>query len=221
MKKFKLIPIQSIKKEPFNGTVYDFEVEHNHSYTVQERIAVHNSACSTRIQTGFGLPLFTSIMLIRRVLHGMKSNVALIADGGIRNSGDIVKALAVGADCVMLGRKLCVSQESSAFKHSKSIPTYRGSMTNVLEYYTEYRGQASQEFMWANDKKATPEGVTTMIKTSEMPSVKSIIDDLVGGVRSGLSYAGANNLTELYDKAVFIEQSYNSYVEGTPHGTNV
>lgn len=181
--------------------------------------------CSTRVVTGCGLPLFSSIMLIRRVLHGMKSNVSLIADGGIYNSGDIVKALAAGADCVMLGRKLAVAKESSAQKIENNgfNPGRPHSHTYIVDdqypvYTVKYRGQASSEFMEENGKTATAEGVSTDILVNSLPSVKSIVDDLMGGVRSGMSYVGANNLTELYDKAVFVEQSYNSYKEGLYDG---
>ncbi len=176
------------------------------------------SACSTRIQTGFGLPLLTSIMLIRRVLHGMKSNVTLIADGGIRNSGDIVKALAAGADCVMLGRKLSVAEESSAKKTELEDFCWFDS-PNDPAYEIEYRGQASKEFMDEHNKSATPEGVGTKIRVKKISPVKEIIDDLMGGVRSGMSYCGVTNLTQLYDKAVFIEQTHAGFIEGTPHGT--
>lgn len=99
--KYGCQPIKSITTEKYKGSVYDLTVENNHSYNIQKYI-VHNSICSTRTSTGFGVPTLTSII----DCNDVKGDTFMIADGGIKTSGDIVKAIRFGADYVMCGKLL-------------------------------------------------------------------------------------------------------------------
>jgi IMP dehydrogenase len=157
------------------------------------------SACTTRQVTGFGMPQLTAILKAVDAVNFTQTNVRVIADGGIRNSGDIVKALAAGADCVMLGGLLAGTDETPGEIDAK-----------------RYRGQASREFMSDYGRERTPEGESWPVE-SRGP-VEAVLEDLVGGLRSGMSYCGASTVYELSNKAVFIEITENGRIEGTAHG---
>jgi IMP dehydrogenase len=150
------------------------------------------SICSTRSVTGHGLPGLQTIFDCART----DRDVAIIADGGIKTSGDIVKALAAGADFVMCGSLLAGTSESPG--KVISLPS------NVR--VKEYRGMASKDAQLSWRKKSsTPEGVASYIPFKG--SVREILQDLEGGIKSGLSYSGARNLTELRHKAEWARQT--------------
>ena len=135
------------------------------------------SLCTTRIKTGFGVPNVTCIEEISKF-----ANVPIMADGGIRTSGDISKALAVGADCVMLGSLLAGTDESPG----KILETPKG-------LYKRYRGSASLETKVSHGQAArNVEGESTTIPYKG--GVKFIVNGLLDGVKSALSYAGSDNL---------------------------
>ena len=139
------------------------------------------SVCTTRDKTGFGVPQLSAIMDCAR------ADVPIIADGGLRKAGDIVKALAAGASMVMLGRMLAGTDEALGGT------TYRGMASAGAQ--EDYFGSVAD---WK-----TAEGIT--INVAHRGSVDDAIKDVVGGLRSGLTYAGARNIIELRRKAVFIE----------------
>ena len=156
------------------------------------------SLCTTRIKTGFGVPNVTCLEEILKV-----AEVPIMADGGIRTSGDIAKALAVGADCVMLGSLLAGTQESPG----KIIE--RG---NTL--YKRYRGSASLETKTTHGQaERNVEGESTTIPFKG--GAKFIINGLIDGVRSACSYAGANSLSEFHPKYVRVTNA--GLTEGKPH----
>lgn len=199
--KYKLVkPV--IEKSEYNGKLYDIQVAQAASFTTSNGLIVHNSMCSTRVQTGFGLPQITAIMHARRLINGMKRNTAIIADGGIKTSGDIVKALAAGANSVMIGNLLAGTNESS------------GKLPNG-NY--KYRGQSSAEFNRELGKNVTPEGVAKEIPPKGV-SAKTVVAELVGGIKSGMSYCNARNLKELNTNSVAVVVTNHGYFEGTPHG---
>lgn len=171
------------------------------------------SVCTTRIQTGVGIPQLTAIMHVRRALHGMKSNATLVADGGIRNSGDIAKAIIAGADSVMLGRLLVASKESSATLST----TFDG---HIASPGVIYRGQASLEFMrdMGIDRNSS-EGESMIVNTNgrRFP-VYETISELLGGLKSSMSYCGAYNLEDFTNNSYFIEVSQAAQIEATAHG---
>lgn len=192
----------------------------------------NGSHCTTRLVTGFGVPALSAIMHCRRAINGQKRNISLIADGGIRHSGDIVKALAAGADSVMIGRLFAATEESPGaiidqYHFADGAPLAQGlraisgtdpiPLGTLINKVKKYRGQSSQDFLNDSGKSGVaPEG-----ESSHLPyqgSVKPILEKLIGGIKSGMSYAGVTNLSDLNRNAVFIEISRNAYIEGTPHG---
>lgn len=204
--KFKFKKIEKIEQHPFSGDVYDLEVENDHSYNI-EGVIVHNSLCSTRRVTGHGIPQLSAILLARRTLYSLRTNVRLIADGGIRTSGDVVKALAAGADSVMVGNIFAGTDEAPG----ELISREDGSQSK------KYRGQSSKNFLEDRRKfGVAAEGEHTYVPYKG--SVGPIIDDLLAGVRSGMTYSGVRNLKDLYNNSNFICVSNHSFREGMPHG---
>lgn len=152
------------------------------------------SVCTTRTVTGIGVPQLTAIMDCAEV----QENALLIADGGIKSSGDIVKALAAGADAVMLGSMLAGTDETPG-----DIRTDLDGNT-----YKPYRGQS---IFGVNASHYTVEGVEGFVKTKG--PVAGVIQQLAGGIRSGLSYVGARNISELRTKAEFVQVSHSTHYE--------
>lgn len=162
------------------------------------------SICSTRIQTGHGMPGLQTIFECSKTDRDVK----IIADGGIKNSGDIVKALAAGADAVMVGSLLAGTRETPG-----SIIKDRDGHA-----WKEYRGMASKEAQinWRG-KYSSFEGVASRVPYRG--TVEDVIRDLEKGIRSGFSYTGARNLTELQTKAKFMIQTPSGLSESRTHIT--
>jgi len=160
------------------------------------------SICSTRIQTGHGIPTLQSVMDCAK----SDRDALLIADGGLRNSGDIVKALAAGADSVMLGSVLAGTEETPGDLLQRDDG----------HSYKVYRGMASKEAQldWKGSYRSF-EGVSSTVDFRG--PVGPILDDLGTGIRSGLSYSGATNLVELNWKARFIRQTSAGAIESSTH----
>ena len=160
------------------------------------------SICSTRMVTGHGIPTFQSIL----DCASTSSDAKIIADGGIKTSGDIVKALAAGADFVIIGSLLAGTKETPG-------ETF---FSNSGKKYKVYRGMASANAQknWRG-KSSTPEGISTTVPYKG--SVNAILKDLAGGIRSGLSYSGVRSLQELRCKATFIRQTYSGQSESSTH----
>ncbi len=159
------------------------------------------SICSTRIQTGHGVPGLHTIIECAR----SDRDAAIIADGGIRNSGDIVKALAAGADFVMLGSLLSGTDETPG----DIINTHEGKVKS-------YRGMASKDAQveWRG-RTASLEGVATTVACKG--PVDDVLEDLARGIRSGLSYSGARTISELQAKARFVRQTASGQNESGTH----
>jgi len=161
------------------------------------------SVCSTRIKTGFGVPMLTCIQDCAR------TDRSIVADGGIRTSGDIVKALAFGADFVMIGGMLAGTAPTPGEVVEKSDGTK----------VKMYRGMASREsqedFIGQVQEWKTAEGVATEVAYHE--SQDAIIADIIGGLRSGLTYAGADTISELQRKLNFITVTPAGRTESLPH----
>lgn len=159
------------------------------------------SICSTRIQTGHGVPTFESVLTCC-----YEEGAAIIADGGIRTAGDVVKAYAAGADFVMLGSMLAGTKQSPGQVFND----------NQGKKYKVYRGMASVEAQkdWRGEARSL-EGISTTIPYKG--SVESILSDLRQNIKSGLSYSGARNITQLQAKSEFILQSNASQTESSTH----
>jgi IMP dehydrogenase len=162
------------------------------------------SVCSTRIKTGFGIPMLTSIQECARV------DRSLVADGGIRTAGDIVKALAFGADYVMIGGMLAGTR-----------PTPGEVLERDGKKFKNYRGMASREaqddFMGGMPEWKTAEGVATQVPYRE--DEEAVIADIIGGLRSGLTYGGSNTIKELQRKLAYVEITSAGWMESLPHQT--
>ena len=163
------------------------------------------SICSTRIQTGHGVPTLQSIMDCSQT----DRSAMLIADGGIKNSGDIVKALAAGADMVMLGSMLAGTTETPG-----EIIYLDGNRCKA------YRGMASKDaqIQWRGHT-ASIEGVSSTVPLKG--DVSHVISEIMTGVRSGMSYTGVRTLRELFLKSNFIRQTSAGSVESSTHINHV
>ena len=162
------------------------------------------SICSTRIQTGHGLPGLQTIIECAQTDRDIK----IIADGGIKNSGDMVKAFAAGADAVMVGSLLAGTTETPGEIH----------MNMEGRRWKTYRGMASKEAQidWKG-KYSSFEGVVSRVP--HRGHVSAILEDLERGIRSGFSYTGARDLRELHSKAKFVTQTASGLSESHAHIT--
>ena len=160
------------------------------------------SICSTRLVTGHGIPTFQSVLDCANTVHDVK----IIADGGIKTTGDIVKAYAAGADFVMIGSILAGTKETPGEvflgKEGKKYKVYRGMASAAAQ--NAWRGKSS-----------IPEGVSTTVPYRG--SVKNLLQSIAGGIRSGLSYSGARSLEELRNKRSFVLQSSLGQIESGTH----
>lgn len=161
------------------------------------------SVCSTRIKTGFGVPMLTCIQDCAR------SDRSIVADGGLRTAGDIVKALAFGADFVMIGGMLAGTAPTPGDVITKDDGTK----------VKRYRGMASQEaqeaFLGQMHEWKTAEGVATEVPYREDQDI--IMADIIGGLRSGLTYAGADTVSELQRKLNYVTVTTAGRIESLPH----
>ncbi len=189
--------------------------------------------CSTRIVSGMGVPQLEAILDTVKVAK--KSGVPVIADGGLINSGDAVKAFAAGASSVMMGRMFAATEESpgeTVFLPSHKVPPrFQSILDGSKEYeFKEYRGMGSlgamkrgieisseDEFHGKNYQGdvLVAEGVEGLVPCSG--PLKNLIDQFTGGIQSGMYYVGAKNIVELAKVAKFIQITQASLVESHPH----
>lgn len=161
------------------------------------------SMCTTRVITGCGVPQLTAIALCSEVAQ--KYDVPVIADGGIRTSGDMVKAFAAGASCIMLGSMLSGTIETPG---------------EIVNGRKQYRGMASKkaQVSWRGDmpQGMAPEGESTYVNVKG--HVSDVLQELMGGIRSGMSYINAYTIDEMKDKTHFMEMTANGIQESRAHG---
>ncbi len=171
------------------------------------------SICTTRVVTGIGVPQLTAVMEAVKVAK--KFNTPIIADGGINYSGDIVKALAVGASAVMIGRLFAATREAPG-----TVVTIGG------KKFKRYRGMGSVEAMQrgskdrygqaeASTKQLVPEGVAGLVPYAG--PLAEYVEQMIGGIKGGCVYIGARNLRELTKKAKFVQITQASLRENHPH----
>ena len=168
------------------------------------------SICTTRIQTGHGVPTLNAVIdcydTKKNIISEGGNPAYIIADGGIKNSGDIVKSLAAGADLVMLGSMLSGTRESPG----------KVMINNDGQKIKKYNGMASKAAQknWKGSYSSI-EGVSSTVKYKG--TVSKVVNEIMSNVRSGMSYSGASSLEELREKAEMRKQTSNSNIEGNPH----
>lgn len=178
------------------------------------------SICITRVITGSGVPQLTAIL--DSVKIAKEYEIPVISDGGIRNSGDLTKALAAGSSSVMVGSLLGGTDESpgkTLVKNGKKYKIYRGMASFYASLGRKYREEGQQIIESEDLNDYVPEGVEAMV--SYKGSVVEIIRQLVGGLRSGLSYCGAKTINEMQQNAEFVRITTAGYIESQPHDVNV
>jgi IMP dehydrogenase len=178
------------------------------------------SICITRVVTGSGVPQLTAV--IDSVKVARDYDIPIISDGGIRNSGDITKALAAGASSVMIGSLFGGTDESpgkTLVKNGKMYKMYRGMASFYASLGRKYR-EAGPQVVDSDDlNDYVPEGVEAMVPYNG--SVVEIIRQMAGGLRSGLSYCGAKTIPEMQTNAEFIKITSAGYVESQSHDVDL
>ena len=166
--------------------------------------------CTTRIVAGVGVPQLTAIMMAASVAR--EHDVPIIADGGIRYSGDIVKALAAGADSVMLGLLLAVAEESPGEAErigGRVVKHFRG-MGSLAAM-----SAGSDRYPQVDRRKLVPEGVEALVAVAG--PLSGILYQLIGGMRAGMTYCGAESIADLRVKARFVQVTHSGQIESHPH----
>ena len=174
------------------------------------------SICTTRVVAGVGVPQLTAIFDCAKAAEG--SGVPIIADGGLRYSGDLVKAFAAGADCVMCGSMFAGTAEAPGeifedFKNGKKFKIYRG-----MGSIDAMEAGSKDRYFQTGAMKLVPEGIVGRVPYKG--PVGDVIYQLVGGLRSGMGYCGAQNL-EALRKASFVRITSNGVVENHPHDLTI
>lgn len=177
------------------------------------------SICTTRIVTGVGVPQITAIA---NVANGLKGQIPLIADGGIRFSGDLCKALAAGADCVMLGSMFAGTEESPGeieLFQGRTYKSYRG--MGSLGAMAQSMGSSDRYFQDASQgvEKLVPEGIEGRVPYKG--PVQTIIHQLMGGLRSCLGYTGCADIKTLHANAQFVEVTAAGMHESHVHDVSI
>ncbi|WP_127846432.1 IMP dehydrogenase [Psychroflexus aestuariivivens] len=176
------------------------------------------SICTTRIVAGVGAPQLSAVMEVSEAIKG--SGVPVIADGGIRYTGDIPKAIAGGADCVMLGSLLAGTKESpgeTIIYEGRKFKSYRG-MGSVEAMH---KGSKDRYFQDVEDdiKKLVPEGIV-----GRVPYKGELVESMVqfiGGLRAGMGYCGAENIESLKENGQFVQITASGVMESHPHGVTI
>lgn len=173
------------------------------------------SICTTRVISGVGMPQFTAVQNVADAAH--ERGVHVIADGGIRYSGDITKALAAGADLVMLGSLLAGTRESpgqTVHSQGRRFKTYRG-----MGSIGAMRKGAGDRYGQNSSGKLVAEGVEGRVPYKG--PLADVVFQLMGGLRSGMGYVGATNLTELREKAEFVRITPGGLRESHAHDVTI
>ena len=172
------------------------------------------SICTTRIVAGIGVPQVAAVMNVADVVH--KRGKMAIADGGIRYSGDIVKALAAGADVVMIGSLFAGTEESpgeAVIYRGRSFKSYRG-----MGSLGAMKGGCSKDRYFqegTTEDKLVPEGIEGMV--AHKGSISGVVYQMVGGIRSGMGYVGAPDIRALHEESRFVQVTAASMKESHPH----
>jgi len=173
------------------------------------------SICTTRVVTGVGMPQLSAILEVAQVTS--EAGVPLIADGGVKQTGDVAKAIAAGATSVMVGSMLAGTSEApgeDVLRDGRRYKTYRG-----MGSLGAMAGGGADRYFQENQTKLVPEGIEGMVPYKG--PVGDVVHQIVGGLRSAMGYCGASNLVALQRDAVFVTITQASLIEGHPHDVTV
>ena len=175
-------------------------------------------SCTTRIVAGVGVPQLSAIRVVARAIKG--SDVPVIADGGLRYSGDMAKALAAGASTVMVGSLLAGCDESPSERilyRGRSFKAVRGmgSLGAMVEGGKERYRQGDVQ----DQDKLVPEGIEGMVPYKG--PLSTVVYQLVGGIRSGMGYSGARTIPELWERHRFVRVTSAGMKESHPHDVQI
>ena len=176
------------------------------------------SICTTRVIAGVGVPQFSAVMMVADAIKG--SGVPVIADGGLRFTGDIVKALAAGADTAMAGSLFAGVEESpgeTIIYEGRKFKAYRG--MGSLE--AMQKGSKDRYFQDMEDdiKKLVPEGISGRVPFKG--SLSEVIYQMIGGIRAGMGYCGCSTIEKLKTDSTFIKVTHAGIVESHPHDITI
>lgn len=173
------------------------------------------SICTTRVVTGVGMPQLSAILAVAEVTH--EAGVPLIADGGIKQTGDVAKAIAAGADSVMVGSMLAGTSEAPGedlLRDGRRYKAYRG-----MGSLGAMSGGSADRYFQEDAKKLVPEGVEGMV--AYKGPVEDVLYQMLGGLRSAMGYCGAPDLGTLQREAKFVTITQASLIEGHPHDITI
>jgi IMP dehydrogenase len=199
--------------------VYDLEIDDDSHSFLADNVVVHNSICTTRVVAGVGVPQVTAIFEAARAARA--AGVPVIGDGGLQYSGDIAKAIACGADTVMLGSLLAGVEESPGemvFVNGKQYKSYRGmGSLGAMRSRGEAQSFSKDRYMQhdvLSDEKLVPEGIEGQVPYRGQ--LASVAHQLVGGLRAGMGYCGASTIAELQE-AQLVRITAAGLKESHPH----
>lgn len=173
------------------------------------------SICTTRVVTGVGMPQLTAIMNVAEV--AAEAGIPVIADGGVKMTGDVPKAIAAGADCVMVGSMLAGTSEAPGediLRDGRRYKAYRG-----MGSLGAMSGGSADRYFQEDAKKLVPEGIEGMV--AYKGPVADVIYQMVGGLRSAMGYCGTANLQALKTEAQFVTITQASLIESHPHDVTI
>lgn len=206
------VPVRSIEvEENCDLEVFNLEVEDDHTY-IANRVAVHN--CTTRIVTGAGVPQITAIVECARAAKD--TGVPIIADGGIKFSGDVAKAIAAGADSIMIGSLFAGTEEApgeTILYQGRTFKAYRG-MGSIGAMKKGSSDRYAQEGTVA-DAKLVPEGIEGRVPYKG--TLADMCTQLVGGLRAGMGYTGCRTIEEMKTRSRFVRISAAGLKESHVH----
>ncbi|NJM06223.1 hypothetical protein HC891_08535 [Candidatus Gracilibacteria bacterium] len=210
------VPVMDIRwEEDQDLDVFNIEVDEDHTY-VANRVAVHN--CTTRVVSGAGMPQITAVMDCARVAE--RFGVPIIADGGIKYSGDLPKALVAGGYSVMIGSLFAGTEESpgeTILYEGRSYKSYRG----MGSIGAMQQGSGDRYFQSSHKeaRKLVAEGIEGMVPFKG--PLSDTVFQLVGGLRAGMGYAGAKDIEALRRDGRFIRVTMASLIESHPHDVTI
>ena len=175
------------------------------------------STCTTRMISGHGVPQITAIYEVYKAVCEYGNKIPVIADGGIRNSGDMIKCFAVGASAIMLGNILAGTTESPEkiiIKDNKAYKAIRGmGSRSAMEARTNMGSRL--RYFNVDESKFVPEGISGLVE--HKGTIEKVINELLGGIRVGLAHSGCDNIKDFHKTATFWTQSGFGMIESKPH----